>query len=238
MAKNVGIIGGMGSRASSNLINRIVEYCPAKTDQDYIEFILHNNSLIPDRTESIVYRGASPMPELIRSVNLMNRNSVDFIIMACITAYHYYPELLNHAKSEILNPVLVLKRLLIEQFPHCRNIGILATTGSLQSGIFDQLTIDTDFQLVTLNSSEQEELFMNSIYGELGMKSYKPSSQAVEDVRMSASVLIKNNADLVIGGCTEVSLAIKPNSLNVPFIDLVDLLATETVKRCYQEEYA
>ena len=78
--KKLGIIGGMGSVAASYIFNRIIELAPAQTDQEYIEIFIHNNTAIPDRTQGILLDGESPLPELKRSISLLNDMNVDYII--------------------------------------------------------------------------------------------------------------------------------------------------------------
>ena len=227
----VGIIGGMGPQAGINLASKILEFCPGSTDQDFIEFVLHNNTKIPDRTQAIVYGGPSPLPELTRSVRLMNDVGADIILMACITAHYYYDELSQLAHGEILHPISTLKRMLLEKFSHCSRIGILATTGSMRSGIFHQISEGTHFQLVTLEDKDQEQVFMHSVYGPEGLKSGKYSLQAVAEMQQATQLLLEKKAEIIVGGCTEVSLAIDQSQMDVPFIDLVALLAQETINR-------
>ena len=228
----VGIIGGMGPQAGINLASKIMEFCPGSTDQEFIEFVLHNNTRIPDRTQAIVYNGPDPLPELIRSVHLMNDVGADVIVLACVTAHYFYDELSGLAHGEILHPVTILKKLLLEKYPRCRRIGILATTGTMRSGLFNQICEGTHFQLVTLDAKAQEEVFMHSIYGTEGLKSGNYSQQAIAEMQEAANLLLGKKAEIIVGGCTEVSLAIDQSLMNVPFIDLVALLAQEAVNKC------
>ena len=39
--------------------------------------------------------------------------------------------------------------------------------------------------------------------------------------------------DLVIGGCTEVSIAVERIRIDIPYLDTLDLLARKTVEYCY-----
>ena len=228
----VGIIGGMGSQAGMNLASKVLELCPGSSDQEFIEFVLHNNTRIPDRTQAIVYNGPSPVPELLRSVQLMNDAKVDLIMMACITAHYYYDQLKDHADGEFLHAISILKDLLLEDYGHCKRIGILATTGSIQSGIYHQITQGTPFELVTLDTDSQERIFMKAIYGENGLKSSGYSPEAAIDLQNAVELLISRGAEVIVGGCTEVSLALDQSLVSVPFIDMVVLLAKEAVNKC------
>ena len=47
----IGILGGMGPKATAELFFRIIKATPAKKDQDHLRIIVFNNPKIPDRTE-------------------------------------------------------------------------------------------------------------------------------------------------------------------------------------------
>src|SRR5580693_8367646 len=96
MKKKLGVIGGMGSRAGSFFLQKLIDYSPAEKDQDFLEIIFHNNSSVPDRTRAIVYKEASPLSHILRSVDLFNQNEVEVIAMGCITAYFYYDQIVSH----------------------------------------------------------------------------------------------------------------------------------------------
>lgn len=50
----LGIIGGMGPLATSELFRRIVLKTDAKFDREHIKIAILNNPSIPDRTQAIV----------------------------------------------------------------------------------------------------------------------------------------------------------------------------------------
>lgn len=132
--KKLGIIGGMGARAGANFFQKLIDFSPADKDQDFIEVIMHSNSMIPDRTRAIVYEESSPLSELIRSVKMLNACDVDLIVLTCNTAYYYYNDFVYYSDARILNPAHLLRQYVEEN--DCRNIGLLGTTGTMCSRIF------------------------------------------------------------------------------------------------------
>jgi aspartate racemase len=231
--KKLGIIGGMGARASSLFLQKIIDYSPAMTDQEFIEIILHNNALIPDRTRAIVYKEESPVTELLRSVNLFNENNVEVIALACITSYHYYHELAKFSKAEIIEPVQLIRKHISKYYNYVRRVGLLATTGTIKSQLFSEEFKSHGLEIVTLNEEDQERYFMQSVYMENGLKSSRISSKAIELLLTAVSKLEEKGAEIIIGGCSEVQIALQQNNVSLPFIDSIDLLAQESVKQCY-----
>ena len=61
----IGIIGGMGPLATCDLMQKIIEYTDADTDQEHVRICVDCNTNIPDRTTAILHGGQSPVPELV-----------------------------------------------------------------------------------------------------------------------------------------------------------------------------
>ena len=61
---DLGIIGGMGSEATVEIYRRIINKTLNTCDQDHMRICILNNSIIPDRTEYILYGKENPLPYL------------------------------------------------------------------------------------------------------------------------------------------------------------------------------
>ena len=232
-SKKLGIIGGMGARASSQFLQKLIEYSPALSDQEQLEIILHSNSRIPDRTKAILYSKDSPLPEMLRSVKIFNENQVEVIVLACITAHYFYDQLLQHTNATILHPVQMVGEYLVKNHLHVRKVGILATTGTLKSALFHRELEKRGLTLVTLNEEDQERYFMQSVYMEYGLKSARISEEALDLFGKCIPPLLEAGAEIIIGGCSEVQIALNQKQVEMPFVDAIDLLAQETVHYCY-----
>ena len=231
--KKLGIIGGMGSRASSIFLQRIIEYSPAETDQEFIEIILHNNASIPDRTRAIIYNEPSPVNEILRSIKLFNENNVDVIALACITSYHFYGQIAPFSNAEILNPVKLLLNEIEENHQSVKKIGLLATTGTIHSRLFHNELESCELEVVSLSPYEQEEYFMKAVYMKNGLKSSSISEEAIQLLLKASDKLINKGAEIIVGACSEVPIVLTQSKLTIPFIDSIDLLARESVNQCY-----
>jgi aspartate racemase len=231
--KKLGIIGGMGSRAGYYFLKKVIEYCPAATDQDFIEIIHHNNSRIPDRTRCIVYDEASPTPEIARSLQMFNENEVDVIALACNTSYFFYPEFSRYTDAIILHPVEILRKYIQTNYPEVQKVGLLATTGTINTGLFHQELLSNGFEVVVPDPYDQEEAFMKSVYMKNGLKSSPVCQEAVDLMKSLVPKLLSKGAEVIIGGCSEVPIVLNAFNVPVPFLDPMDLLAREAVAYCY-----
>jgi aspartate racemase len=235
MRKKLGIIGGMGSHAAAWLFKRIVDLSYGQRDQEYIEILLHNNTAIPDRTRAIVYKEASALPELIRTVRMFNDNDIDVAVMACLTAYYYKPSLAAVFNGDFIDPVELTTEAIKDLFPDTKGlcIGVIASTGALRSGIFQKALNPLGIDVISLAGAEQEQYFMRPIYMEGGAKSGDILPEASKLFAQQVPLLKELGADMILGACSEVPLLLRPQQVDMPYIDVFDHLAHKVVDTCY-----
>ncbi len=229
--KKLGVISGMGTRAGLLFLQKLTDRIEAPTDQDFPEFFVHNNSTIPDRTKAIVYNGKSPVNELIRSLKIMEKCNVDLIVVTCITSYFFINQLQDPIKYKILNPIQLLLENLRYEYNHVNKVGLLATTGTITSGLFHQAMANTSFDLITPNDYIQEEKLMKSIYMKGGLKSAQIDNKAYALFQEAVDDLKQQKAELIIGGCTEVQIGLDKIEEDILFIDVIDLLINEVIQK-------
>lgn len=231
--KKLGIIGGMGSRAGSVFLQKIIDYSPAFKDQDFLEILFHNNSKIPDRTKAIVYNEESPLEELYRSLDLFNSNHVEVISISCITSYFYYNHMVKYTSAKVMNPINSIAEHIKNHYPNAKRVGLLATTGTIMTRLFHSELNKYGIEVITLDKESQENIFMRAVYMKNGFKSASISNLAKKLMKVSIEKLAELDIDLIMGGCTEVSIAINPKKIGCPYIDVLDVFAQETVIECY-----
>ncbi|MCK4835869.1 MAG: aspartate/glutamate racemase family protein, partial [Candidatus Aminicenantes bacterium] len=93
--KIIGILGGMGPEATVHLCDLIVKKTRAEKDKDHIPMIIMNNPEIPDRTAAIIGEGDSPLPDLIKTAQSLEKAGAHFLVMPCVTAHHFYPDMIK-----------------------------------------------------------------------------------------------------------------------------------------------
>ncbi len=217
----------MGTRAGLFFVNKLIDKIDAPRDQDFPEFILHNNSSIPDRTLAIVFGEESPEFELLRSIKMMRDLKVDYILLTCITSYHFIDKLSEKLRKNILDPVDLTINILRQK--GYKRIGLMATTGTLKSRLFHRKC--QDMELVTLNEHEQEEFLMKSIYMDGGLKSSKISEKAYYLFTRAFNTLKNDNVEVIVGGCTEVQIGYANMKTTIPYLDTMSVLADEVIKK-------
>ena len=70
MAK-IGVLGGMGPAASADFLTKLVHLTPATCDQEHLPVVVANLPHVPDRSRAILGQGASPLPAMCASIDLL-----------------------------------------------------------------------------------------------------------------------------------------------------------------------
>jgi aspartate racemase len=218
----IGILGGMGPEATNQLCALITGRTPAGKDQDHVPVITFNNSLIPDRVQAAYGRGESPVPEMIRTARVLEGAGADFLLMPCNLAHLFLRDVQAAVRIEVLDMIEETVRHIVEHYPQSGQAGILASTPTLQSGLYHGALQKHGRRLVAPDEDEQAGKVMKAIYGREGIKcGYKDEPR----------VLLLEAAERLVAGCTEVSLVL--TSENSPFtvIDPLEIIARVAIER-------
>lgn len=171
-----------------------------------MEVLLHNNTRIPDHTEGIVHHGDDPFPELLRSVKLLENGGATVIVLACITAHYYYPRLVKSLTSaKMFHIVKETADNVSSTHPGLKNVGVLATEGTLKTGIWQDELHRRGIYTVVLLDRFQAEYFNDVVYGRKGLKA-GGHNRALKNKLLKASILADLGAEAIIGGCSELPI--------------------------------
>ena len=223
--KIIGILGGMGPEATIDLFTKIVKGTKVKKDQDHFRILIDNNPKIPDRTLAIQGKGPTPLPQLIQSARLLEEAGADFIIIPCVTAHYYYEPLKKKVHIPILHIIEETLKFVEKRYKGIQKLGLIATTGTLRTGLFQKAFSSTGIGLILPSSEIQKRYIMEAIYGKKGIKAVGPSEESRMLIIKAAESLILKGAQAIIAGCTEVPLVLKEGDISVPVIDPVSILA-------------
>jgi aspartate racemase len=229
MSKIVGIIGGMGSESTIELMRKVVALTPANQEQEHLRMLVDNRPEIPDRTAFILGEGPSPLPFLQDSTRLLGKSGAELITIACNTAHYFIEEIQEVVDVPILNMLQLLADELEQHFPPGSPLGLLATSGALKIRLFEKYL--HKFSLVIPPEREQQKWVMEAIYGAKGIKAGGNMTLNRRKILKATDSLKLGNPRSIIAGCTEVGLALEGVSLEIPVINPLDILAKEIVRQ-------
>jgi aspartate racemase len=228
-ALTIGILGGMGPEATNRLAELITLTTPAAQDQDHIPVITYNNAKIPSRVEAILRDGPSPVPEMVRSARVLEAAGADLIIVPCNCAHFFLEAVQRSVGIPVFNMIEQTVKHTVMRFPEAGTVGLLASTATIAAELYFEPLARHGRNLLTPGREEQEEKVMEAIYGPWGIKAgfrTRPRALLME----VAQSLVDRGADLLIAGCTEVSLVMAGKRSPFPIVDPMEVIAREAVK--------
>jgi aspartate racemase len=201
MSHLLGVIGGLGPFASAWFYKRLIELQKVTREQDYIDILLYSKSSIPDRTAFITEaNGESPFDSMLEAGRVLENSGVSCIAIPCVTAHFFYTELQSKIQTPIIN--IIEETVRAAKRTGAKKIGLLATSGTIHAGLFQDALIEHGIETVTLTQKSQE-LLMDFIYK--SAKLGRPGGSVL--LRELSRELLVQGAETVILGCTELSLA-------------------------------
>ncbi len=229
----VGVLGGIGPAATVDFMAKLVRNTPAARDQDHIKVIVEQNPQIPDRTEALLGNGEDPTLALYAACKKLEEGGADLIAIPCNTAHAFVERIQPSLSVPIVNMLTCTADYLREAFPSLREVGVLATSGTLASGVYEKPLEACGFVQIAPAEAAQARL-MNAIYGARGAKAGFTSGECCDDVAAAVDDLIAQGVQVIVLGCTELPLLLRGSTLarpDGPVVQLVD--PTEVLaKRC------
>ena len=211
--KTIGILGGMGPLATVDLFRKITVHTDAKSDQEHPRVVIDSNTDIADRTEALLHGGADPTPEMIKSAQHLERIGADVLIMPCNTAHCFYDAVAASVHIPMLHMIALTCDALRER--GVKRAGLLATDGTVQTGIYRRTFVGSGVELLEPVGSDQCAV-MDVIYN--GVKA-GDLAHDVGPFRAACESLLAAGAQALVLGCTELPLAFSLYHLDYPAVD-------------------
>ncbi|MFI3213046.1 MAG: amino acid racemase [Eubacteriales bacterium] len=224
--KRLGVIGGLGPMATALYMKMIIEMTEAENDQEHIEMIIYNCPQIPDRTGYILGESQlNPVSKMLEIGQKLVKDGAELITFPCVTANYFYKELSEGIDVPMINMIEKVCDYLIEQ--NIQNVGLMATSGTITSGLFQDLFSKAGLKLIVPNEENQRNI-MHVIYE--NVKANKPAE--IQRFDKVARELRSNGAEIIILGCTELSVVKENCDIGTGYLDIMRLLARCTVQYC------
>jgi aspartate racemase len=223
--KVVGLLGGMGPEATIDIFQKIVQATNAKKDGDHLRIIVDNNPKIPSRQDAILKGTEDPGPMLSITAQNLEKAGADFIIICANTAHHFYDEIQKAVEIKVLHIIEETAIELKKTHPTIKKVGVLATSGAMKVNVFQ-----TNFNRYGIEVIEVPESIQATIQDAIFSFKYRILTDMVDNLMNPIDYLIKNGAEAIIMGCTEIPLIITDLNLSIPVINPNEIIAKVAVK--------
>ena len=224
----VGVVGGLGPSATVDFMDKIIKHTRVSRDQDHIRMVVEHNPQIPDRTKHLVSGGPDPTLPLYAACKRLESNGADLIAIPCNTAHAFVDSFQQYLSIPIVNMLVETVEAIKRNCMDAGVIGLLATSGALQSRVYHELIEQTDYDLLVPDEPHQEML-MEVIFGEKGIKAGFTEGDCLRDFHRVIRHVEDRGADVLILGCTELPLLELPQK-SVTILDPTDILARKCVE--------
>lgn len=230
----LGILGGMGPEATANLYHEIVRLTPARKDQDHIPTLIFSFPQVPDRTSAIKNRDRSIVPYLAEGATRLEKAGASFIAIPCNTAHYFHADIQAAVKIPVLHMIREAAQAVAQRHPDCRRVGLLATDGTISSGLYEKEFRARNIAVIYPEARVQKDCVMQALYGPAGIKA-GGDRQTSEDLLFAAGRDVeRQGAQVIVLGCTEIPLAFNPKRASVPVVNATRVLAEAAIREYFR----
>ncbi len=224
--KTLGVIGGLGPMATAYFMQLVIEMTEAHTDQEHIPMIIYNCPQIPDRTKYMLGQSAeNPAPQIVECGVKLTGDGARVVAIPCITAHAMHEQIQEAVEIPIIHAIKEVVKYLQER--GLTKVALEATDGTIQVAVFQKELENAGIEVV-LPTEESQKKVMSIIYDDV--KAGIPvNMQAFEEVEAE---LLAAGAQVIILGCTELSMVKRDYKLRHCYLDALEVLARASVKEC------
>lgn len=222
----LGVLGGMGPQATNTFYQRIIDRTQAESDQEHLRVLIWSDAKIPDRTAGILGgREEEVFQHLLADAKLLEKAGCTHLAIPCNTS-HYFADRLQ---AQLHIPIIHMIRETVKtiQAAGKKTVGILATDGTVRTGIYQKELEAAGLTAVTPPEDLQKTV-MSIIYDEIK----RGETGSREKFAEIDAFLRSAGCDCAILGCTELSVYRTLHSLPPYYIDAMEVLAEQAILRC------
>jgi len=219
----LGILGGMGPQATQVLYQWILDRTDADSDQEHVPAVILSDTLMPDRTEAILSGSTSEVKSrLIEDARLLQSCGCGCIAIPCNTSHYFWEDI----QQSVDIPVLHMPRMAVEVLKEqgCRKTAILATDGTVRTGVYHRELEAAGIEAWT-PPSDIQKIVMSIIYDEIkaGEKGSRSKFAKIDRALREAG------CDSAVLGCTELSVYRGNHGLPEMYCDAMEVLAERCI---------
>ncbi len=223
--KTLGVIGGMGPKATSLFYDMVIDHTAADCDQEHINMVILSFADFPDRTRAIKTGETAEMIAAFQdSARVLREMGCANLAIPCNTAHYYIDDIQRASDIPVINMVSESVSETIGR--GAKKIGIMATEGTIEAGIYTAECRRRGVEAYSPGPAVQADI-TSLIYDDV--KSGRPCDpskfdRAIEEFK-------EESCDAVILACTELSVFKEEFGMPEFCIDAMDVLVRESIIR-------
>lgn len=152
---------------------------------------------------------------LLKGCQFLKQGGAEAIVL-CANTMHFIADRLEAAIDLPIIHIATATAIEIEK-KELKKVGLLGTKFTMELDFFKDKLLQKGIEAIIPKSEEDKDFIHTTIFEELGKGIV--SSETKKSYLEIANQLIKEGAEGIILGCTEIPLVIKPEDLAVPIFD-------------------
>lgn len=231
----LGVVGGVGPAATVDFMAKVVANTPAQRDQEHIRIVVEQNPQIPDRTANLLENETDPTMAMYAICKRLESAGANAIAIPCNTAHAFVERIQAHLNVPIVHMLDETVAWIAHQYGPGQVIGLLATSGTVQSQVYHRAARRAGLQILT-PGIDYQAMVMDAIYGPRGIKAGFTQGLCKEQLLLAAEHLCELGAAVLILGCTELPLVLEHceafdiNGHTVALVDPTMILARKCIE--------
>ena len=222
----LGVLGGMGPQATQVFYQFVLDRTDAARDQEHLPAVILSDTGVPDRTAAILSGDTEGLyRRLLGDARLLENCGCTAIAIPCNTSHYFADALQGEIGVPIIHMLRETAAVLAAQGK--KRPGILATDGTIQSGLYQKECAALGLEAVPPDP-ETQKLVMSIIYDEIkqGEKGSRDKFAKIDRAIREAG------CDCAVLACTELSVFATYHPLPPFYVDAMMVLAERAVEAC------
>ncbi|MFH1307279.1 MAG: amino acid racemase [archaeon] len=224
--KTIGVLGGMGPEASANLYQKIIKYSQNKynaiQDSDYPPIIIYSLPM-QGFDETGIADEELVKKQLIEGVKRLESAGCELVIIACNTVHYFYEEMQKAVKIPIFNIIDETKKRVLSA--GYKKVGLFASESTVNMNLYQKRFENSGIEVISPNE-EQKKILTKVIEHVMG------GHQGDEDIIVLKDIArdyLKQGAEAIVMGCTEIPLAINQTHTDIKLFDTIEIIVQSAV---------
>ncbi|WP_077623706.1 aspartate/glutamate racemase family protein [Sediminibacillus massiliensis] len=224
----LGVLGGMGPKATSVFFDKVIDCTDAHKDQEHIDMVILNHATLPDRTKAILEnKGHIFLSAIEKDIKLLETAGVANIAIPCNTSHYFYDEMQKMTDINIINMVEETVKEIAKHYGEGSKVGIMATNGTISTGIYEK-TCHKYNMTAYLPAEAMQSNIMNIIYHDIKGDSGENAALKVETIIQE--LVNKEKCDCIILACTELSVVALREEVSRYCVDAMRVLVNKSIE--------
>lgn len=228
----IGIIGGIGPESTIEYYKSIIgKYQELKTDGSYPQIVIESIDMkyMLDLVSKKDWERLVGL--LMDAINNLTNASAEFAVIASNTPHIVFDKVNELSQIPLLSIVEeVCKKAIELKF---KKVGLLGTAFTMQGEFYKTSFINNGIQIAVPKKEEQQYIHQK-IFSELEL-GIKDSKTKKEFISIINRMIVEEEVEGIILGCTELPLILKNGDCNICFLDTVEIHIEAIIREMFKD---